>query len=90
MQFVKDKSKETLKSLAALAEGRRQEFIRRMNMAPNGTAFLVSMREDLLRCVVEDPSLQDLDEDFRHLFRSWFNPGFLKLEKITWRPKQQS
>jgi malonyl-CoA decarboxylase len=87
IEFVKDKSKETLKSLAALAEGRRQEFIRRMNMAPNGTAFLVSMREDLLRCVVEDPSLQDLDEDFRHLFRSWFNPGFLKLEKITWETK---
>lgn len=87
IEFVKDKNKETLKALAALAEGRRQEFIRRMNMAPNGTAFLVSMREDLLEFLLELPALQDLDEDFRHLFRSWFNPGFLKLEKITWETK---
>ena len=87
VEFIKDKSEEHLKSLASLAEGGRQEFIRRMNMAPNGTAFLVSMREDLLTCLKEDPALKDLDEDFKHLFRSWFNPGFLKLEKITWDTK---
>ena len=28
-----------------------------------------------------------LDNDLRHLFKSWFNPGFLKLEKITWETK---
>ena len=87
LEFIKQKSKTHLKSLARLAEGGRQEFIRRLNMAPNGTAFLVSMREDLLRCIETDPSLQDLDDDFKHLFRSWFNPGFLKLEKITWDTK---
>lgn len=87
LEFIKHKSKIHLKSLASLAEGGRQEFIRRLNMAPNGTAFLVSMREDLLRCIETDPSLQDLDDDFKHLFRSWFNPGFLKLEKITWDTK---
>ena len=87
LEFIKHKSKIHLKSLATLAEGGRQEFIRRLNMAPNGTAFLVSMREDLLRCIETDPSLQDLDDDFKHLFRSWFNPGFLKLEKITWDTK---
>ena len=87
IEFSKNKNKETLKELASLAEGNRQEFIRRMNMAPNGTAFLVSMREDLLKIVLEDSTLKDLDEDFKHLFRSWFNPGFLKLEKITWDTK---
>mgnify|MGYP002629142099 FL=1 len=87
IEFAKNKNKETLKELASLAEGNRQEFIRRMNMAPNGTAFLVSMREDLLKIVLEDSTLKDLDEDFKHLFRSWFNPGFLKLEKITWDTK---
>jgi len=45
------------------------------------------MREDLLRFVLEDSSLSNLDEDFRHLFRSWFNPGFLRLERITWDTK---
>ena len=27
------------------------------------------------------------DSDIRHLFKAWFNPGFLKLEKITWETK---
>ena len=87
LEFIKNKNTNTLKELSSLAEGNRQEFIRRMNMAPNGTAFLVSMREDLLRFVLENSSLADLDEDFRHLFRSWFNPGFLRLERITWDTK---
>ena len=87
LEFIKNKNTNTLKELSSLAEGNRQEFIRRMNMAPNGTAFLVSMREDLLRFVLEDSSLSNLDEDFRHLFRSWFNPGFLRLERITWDTK---
>jgi len=87
LEFIKNKNTNTLKELSSLAEGKRQEFIRRMNMAPNGTAFLVSMREDLLRFVLEDSSLSNLDEDFRHLFRSWFNPGFLRLERITWDTK---
>ena len=87
LEFIKNKNTNTLKELSSLAEGNRQEFIRRMNMAPNGTAFLVSMREDLLRFVLEDSALSNLDEDFRHLFRSWFNPGFLRLERITWDTK---
>ena len=87
LEFIKNKNTNTLKELSSLAEGKRQEFIRRMNMAPNGTAFLVSMREDLLSFVLEDSSLSNLDEDFRHLFRSWFNPGFLRLERITWDTK---
>jgi malonyl-CoA decarboxylase len=87
LEFIKNKNTNTLKELSSLAEGNRQEFIRRMNMAPNGTAFLVSMREDLLRFVLENSSLADLDEDFRHLFRSWFNPGFLRLERISWDTK---
>ena len=87
LEFIKNKNTNTLKELSSLAEGNRQEFIRRMNMAPNGTAFLVSMREDLLHFVLEDSSLSNLDEDFRHLFRSWFNPGFLRLERITWDTK---
>ena len=28
-----------------------------------------------------------LDDDLRELFKSWFNPGFLKLAKITWETK---
>ena len=28
-------------------------------------------------------------DDLRELFKSWFNPGFLKLAKITWDTKAE-
>jgi malonyl-CoA decarboxylase len=70
--------------LHALAEPRRQELIRRMNLAPRGTSQLVRMREDLLMAEKEDASLTLVDSDFRHLFASWFNRGFLSLQRIDW------
>jgi malonyl-CoA decarboxylase len=66
------------------AEPRRQELIRRLNHAPGGTAALVHMREDLFKHERENPALKALDADFRHLFSSWFNRGFLVLRKIDW------
>ncbi len=66
------------------AEPRRQELIRRLNQAPGGTAALVHMREDLFRHERAKPELKALDQDFRHLFSSWFNRGFLVLRRIDW------
>ena len=66
------------------AEPRRQELIRRMNLAPRGTSQLVAMREDLLTAMQQDASLAIVDADFRHLFASWFNRGFLELRRIDW------
>jgi malonyl-CoA decarboxylase len=62
----------------------RQELIRRLNHAPGGTLALVKMREDLLDAVVDSAALKALDRDFRHLFASWFNRGFLVLRRIDW------
>ncbi|MBX9740076.1 MAG: malonyl-CoA decarboxylase [Beijerinckiaceae bacterium] len=70
--------------LHVAAEPRRQELIRRLNHAPGGTAALVRMREDLFRHEKESPDLAALDADFRHLFSSWFNRGFLVLRRIDW------
>ncbi len=66
------------------AEPRRQELIRRLNLAPGGTAALVRMREALLANMAEHPQLQPVDSDFMHLFASWFNRGFLVLHRIDW------
>jgi len=66
------------------AEPRRQELIRRLNLAPGGTAALVRMREELLGALPEHRDLDGLDSDFVHLFSSWFNPGFLVLRPIDW------
>lgn len=71
-------------ALAEAAEPRRQELLRRLNQAPGATLDLVRMRLDLLRLLPDHPGLAALDVDFRHLFRSWFNRGFLVLRPIDW------
>jgi malonyl-CoA decarboxylase len=67
------------------AEPRRQELIRRLNYSSGGTYRLVEMREKLLTLKREHPELAPVDADFRHLFTSWFNPGFLEMRPIDWR-----
>lgn len=75
----------TLETLSRLAEPPRQELLRRLNMAPGGTARLVGMRADLLRLTGRDMDFARVDADFRHLLKSWFNRGFLELVRIDWR-----
>jgi len=70
--------------LGEVAEPPRQELLRRINMAPGGTATLVRMREGLLPLLREHDELTPLDADLRHLLGSWFNRGFLELRRIDW------
>jgi malonyl-CoA decarboxylase len=71
-------------ALAQAAEPRRQEVLRRLNHAPNGTATLVRIRQRLLASHEMSDGLRALDADFAHLFGSWFNRGFLTLSPIDW------
>src|SRR3984893_13368361 len=66
------------------SEPRRLELIRRLNLAPNGTAALVRMREQLIDALDHRDDLELIDTDFLHLFASWFNRGFLVLRRIDW------
>lgn len=66
------------------AEAKRQELFRRINAAPGGLKTLIHMREVLRRHTKTHPHLKTIDQDFVHLFTSWFNKGFLKLEEINW------
>ena len=66
------------------AEPRRLELLRRLNLAPGGTAALVRMREQLLDAMDHRDELGVIDNDFVHLFSSWFNRGFLVLRRIDW------
>ena len=85
--YTKSQNEKNLSTLFKVAEGKRRELFRRMNMAPNGTSIIVSLREDLLKILNDNKDLVSFDNDLRHLFRAWFHPGFLKLEKITWETK---
>ena len=76
---------ENLARLQQEVESPRQELFRRLNMAPGGTAALVAMRGLLLKDMKDHPQWRFIDADLRHLLRSWFNRGFLRLERIEWR-----
>ncbi|MGB3400197.1 MAG: malonyl-CoA decarboxylase [Candidatus Deferrimicrobiaceae bacterium] len=66
------------------AEPKRLALFRRINLAPGGTKGLLQMREDVLRNLPAHAELASVDEDFKHLFASWFNPGFLVLRRLDW------
>jgi len=85
--YKKLQNEKNLSHLFRVSEGSRRELFRRMNMAPNGTSIIVCLRADLLKMLKNNNELKSLDDDLRHLFKAWFNPGFLKLEKITWDTK---
>lgn len=82
--YLSSPSPAALQKLAAAVEPPRQEFLRRLNLAPGATGELVKMRADLLDLLLSDPGLRVLDNDFVHLFSTWFNRGFLVLQRIDW------
>lgn len=83
--YAEAPSAETYAALAEASEPPRQEFLRRLNQAPGATYELVKMRLELLKLLPDHPELGPVDLDFSHLFRSWFNRGFLVLRHIDWR-----
>lgn len=87
--YEKGQSKASYREFMEAVEPPRQELIRRLNQVPDATRLLVGMREDLLRLSKGDDALQALDLDFRHLFASWFNRGFLVLRPINWESPAQ-
>ncbi len=88
--YEAEPSKATYRAFLAGIEPPRQELIRRLNQVAGATGALVEMRADLLRLGKGTPELEALDLDFRHLFASWFNRGFLNLRRITWNTPAQT
>jgi malonyl-CoA decarboxylase len=70
--------------LQAVVEPARQELFQRLNMPPGGTAALIEMRRHLLGRLKAHPEWRVVDADLLRVLRSWFNRGFLRLERIDW------
>jgi malonyl-CoA decarboxylase len=75
---------DSLGDLIAAAESPRLELFRRLNVAPGGTLAMVHLRARLLDLLPRAPELRPMEADLYHLFSSWFNRGFLRLEEINW------
>ncbi len=84
-QYAQAPTAQHLAVLTQAVESPRQELIRRINRAPGGTAMLLAMRVDLLGLRKGNPELNAVDADYLHLLTSWFNPGFLRLERVDWQ-----
>ena len=82
--YETEQSAASLQALLRAVEPPRQELFRRLNLAPGGTRALVAMREDILKHGAEDEEIASVGDDLVHLFYSWFNRGFLVMQRITW------
>jgi len=80
-----ERSDATMARLFQAVEPRRQAFFRSMNMAPGGTWTVLCMRADTLSFLDSHPELGPVEADLFHVLSSWFNRGFIVLEKINWR-----
>ncbi len=63
----------------------RQQLLRQFNALPQGVKFLIDMRADLLDFRQASPDLKALDNDLKQLLATWFDIGFLRMERITWK-----
>ena len=82
--YGSDPSVGNLKTLLEAAEPARQTLFRKLNEAEGATEQLVALRENLLDAIRDNPDLGKIDLDLVHLFTSWFNRGFLVLQRIDW------
>ncbi len=82
--YEQTRTSDSFLNLARAVEAPRQELFRRLNRAPGGTAALLAMRWDVMGMVEGKPELAGVDNDLAHLLNSWFNPGFLVLQRISW------
>jgi malonyl-CoA decarboxylase len=82
--YFADRTQDNLVRLQRCVEAPRQELFRRLNTAPGGTAALVAMRRQVMDALKKHPEWKGIDADLAHLFGSWFNRGFLTLERIDW------
>jgi malonyl-CoA decarboxylase len=82
-EYEASQSPASLQALLRAVEPPRQELFRRLNLAPGGTRALVAMRQALLaEAGTED--FASVSDDLEHLFHSWFNRGFLMMQRIAW------
>jgi malonyl-CoA decarboxylase len=83
-EYKKDNKVESLWKITRLSEAPRVQLLKRINMAKDGTKTLVAMRKEILDRLNSNPLLRGVETDFKNLFVSWFNKGFLEMRRIDW------
>ncbi len=79
-----DEQRRLARELLHLLEPPRAKILRQFNGLQGGVKFLVDLRAELMRWARDSKVLRDLDNDVFRLLASWFDIGFLDLQRITW------
>jgi malonyl-CoA decarboxylase len=80
--YSSEKNQKNYQEISNSSEARWIELFRRLNSTSNGTYRLVKMRERIRSLNNEDFKI--FDYGLLRLFKYWFNPSFLVLERIDW------
>ena len=80
--YSSEKNDKNLQKIRISSEPQWIELFRRLNSTSNGTYRLVKLREKIR--AMNNPDLKAFDSGLLKLFKYWFNPSFLVLEKIDW------
>ncbi len=80
--YSSNKNTENFEKIRISSEPAWIELFRRLNSSSNGTYRLVKLRERIRS--LNDEDLKTFDLRLLKLFKYWFNPSFLVLEKIDW------
>lgn len=79
-----DEERRLTRELVNILEPPRAKILRQFNGLRGGVKFLVDLRAELIRWAGDNKSLKELDRDVFQLLASWFDVGFLDLQRITW------
>jgi malonyl-CoA decarboxylase len=83
--YQSERNQDNLTLISSSSEPKWIELFRRLNAAPAGTHKLIKLREKIKYLLAEgNLELESLDMGLLRLFKYWFNPSFLVLEKIDW------
>jgi malonyl-CoA decarboxylase len=75
---------EAIHAARAALEAPWVKLLSQFNTLPDGVKFLVDLRADLLSFADDRPELERLEKDLKQLLTSWFDVGFLELQRVTW------
>jgi malonyl-CoA decarboxylase len=62
----------------------RRRLLQRFSVDPGGIRFLVDMRAEMQPHLKGDRRLAALDVEMEYMFSTWFDVGFLDLQRISW------
>ena len=83
--YQSERNQDNLNLISSSSEPKWIELFRRLNAAPAGTHKLIKLREKIKYLLtMGNLELESLDKGLLRLFKYWFNPSFLVLEKIDW------